>query len=166
MQATIRHILVPTDFSLPSDRAIACARTLAAGFRATIHLVHVLEEPFVTPGAYQFHLPDTATRREERYQLAQRRLSTIADQLRESGVTTTLETRGGVALDEIVKATIDYGADLIVMGTHGRTGIEHLLIGSVAEQVIRHAACPVVTVRDSGKVAAWTAPLTARMRVA
>src|SRR4029453_18786489 len=75
MQPPIRHILVPTDFSLASEHAVACARTRAGSFGATIHLVHVLEEPFVTPGAYQIHLPDTTTRREERYQQSQPRLT-------------------------------------------------------------------------------------------
>jgi nucleotide-binding universal stress UspA family protein len=160
MRTTIREILVPTDFSLPSDHAVACARTMAAGFAATIHLVHVLEEPFVTPGAYQFHLPDTPARREERYQQAQRRLTRIAGKLNDHGMLTTVEVRGGIAVDEIVKAAVDYGADLVVMGTHGRQGLQHLLVGSVAEQVIRRASCPVVTVRDSGKVAAWSGGAT------
>jgi nucleotide-binding universal stress UspA family protein len=165
MQTTIHHILVPTDFGVASDHAVACARTLAASFGATIHLVHVLEEPFVTPGAYQFHLPDTPTRREERYQQAQRRLTRIAGALDDRGVSTTIETRGGIAVDEIVKSAVDYGVDLIVMGTHGRSGLQHLLIGSVAEQVVRRASCPVLTVRDSGKVAAWSVAAD-RMRVA
>jgi universal stress protein A len=59
-----------------------------------------------------------------------------------------VEVRLGTATDQIVGAAVDYGSDLVVMGTHGRTGLEHLLLGSVAEQVIRLAPCPVLTVRQ------------------
>jgi nucleotide-binding universal stress UspA family protein len=166
MPTTIRHILVPTDFGLPSDHALACARTLASSFGATIHLIHVLERPFVTPGAYQFHQPDTPARREERYQQAQRVLRRIASTLDNCGVSTTIETRDGDAVDQILKAARDYGADIIAMGTHGRSGLQHMLTGSVADQLIRRAACPVVTVRESGKVAACPAGMTGRMKVA
>ena len=154
MHKYIRHILVPLDFTTDQDGVITLARTLAGPLGAAVHFIHVLEEPFVTPGAYQFHLPDTPERRERLYNQARVRMCTAADALTELGITTTIEARGGTAADEIVDAAIDYGADLIVMGTHGRSGFQHLLAGSVAEQVIRRARCPVLTVRSTAAAAA------------
>ena len=147
MNAKISSILVPTDFSAWSDHAIAFATTLAAGLHATIHLVHVLEQPFLTSGAYELLLPDTPERRERLYKQSQLRLSAIRERLEAAGVAATVEVRSGSAQQEISKAAIDYGADLIVMGTHGRTGLSHLLLGSVAEQVVRAAPCPVLSIR-------------------
>jgi nucleotide-binding universal stress UspA family protein len=162
MYTTIRHILVPVHDGPESDDAVTLARTLAAAFGAAVHLVHVIEHPLVTPGPYQFHLPDTPERRERAYNAACARLRRVADMLRGHGVWATIEARSGVPADEIVEAAIDYGADLIVMATHGRSGLQHLLSGSVAEQVMRHARCPVVTVRAAAAAAAaW--PPTARI---
>ena len=158
MHTFIRHILVPLDFTTDQDGVITLARTLAGSLGAVVHFVHVLAEPYVTPGAYQFHLPDTPERRERRYNQARVRMRVAAEMFNEHGITTTVEARGGIPVDEIVDAAIDYGADLIVMGTHGRSGFQHLLAGSVAEQVIRRARCPVLTVRTGDAAAAqWPA---------
>jgi nucleotide-binding universal stress UspA family protein len=153
MEATIKRILVPTDFSPSSDRALAVASTLASTLGASVHLIHVLEEPFVTRGAYQLRLPDTPARRERLYDEARWKLRGVGARLQESGVHTSVEVRLGDATEQIVAAAADYGTDMIVIGTHGRTGLEHLILGSVAERVIRLAACPVVTVRDNHAVA-------------
>jgi universal stress protein A len=145
---TISHILVPTDFSACSDQAIAFARKLGCDLSAVVHLLHVMEEPFITPGSYQVHLPDTPARREARYTQARRWLGRTATALNDIGVRTTTEVRSGRPVDEILKAATDYGADMILMGTHGRSGLAHLLAGSVAEAVLRTSSCPVLTVRE------------------
>ena len=144
----ISHILVPTDFSASSEQAIAFAGKLGRDLAAVIHLIHVMEEPFVTPGSYQIHLPDTPARREARYAQARRWLGRTANVWNDMGIRTTTEVRSGRPVDEILKASIDYGTDIIVMGTHGRSGLAHLLAGSVAEAVLRTAGCPVLTVRE------------------
>jgi universal stress protein A len=145
----ISSILVPTDFSEASEGAIAHAATLARSLRVPIHLIHVLEEPYVTSGPYEFLLPDTPNRRECLYQQAHARLADIRPSLLRLGIHTTIEVRSGTAIDGITSAATDYGAGLIVMGTHGRSGLQHLLLGSVAEQVIRTARCAVLTVRSA-----------------
>ena len=83
---------------------------------------------------------------ERLYQEGRATLANLAATIRKSGVTVTTEVRTGLPSEEIVHAAIDYGADLIVMTTHGRKGVSHLLLGSVAEDVIRHARCPVLAV--------------------
>ena len=157
MNATIRHILVPVDFTALSIRVGAFARTVGGSLNAEVHLLHILEEPFTSAAPYEFHLPDTPARRERLYTQARERLSTIAEELRANDVEATTEVRIGSATEEIVKAAIDYGADLIVMGTQGRRGLQHLLTGSVAEDVIRRARCPVLMVRGHGGASAATA---------
>ena len=147
MNVNIRHILAPLDLTPVSERVLDLARAVAAGPGAMVHLLHVLEEPFTTAGPYEFHLPDTPERRERRYTQVRSRLSALAAQLEAADVHTTIEVRSGRAPEEIEKAARDYGADLIVMGTHARRGFHQLLIGSVAQDVIRGASCPVLTVR-------------------
>lgn len=151
--ATITRILVPTDFSETADAALAYAKPLAAQFGATLHLVHVFSDPYVLPA----YAPDVyagvpATLREEA-------LAQVADELKlRAGhnpakriVTATLT---GLTARELVRYADEHGIDLIVMGTHGRQGVAHLLLGSVAEHLVRIAPCPVLTVR--GKVAQRT----------
>ena len=150
MTTTIQNILLPTDFSACSQRAVEYATTLARKLGAAVHLVHVLEEPFTTKGSWEFHRQDTPELRERMYQDSQSRLAEIADKLHGAVPQVTTEVRSGTPTDAIVAAAIDYGADLIVMATHGRTGLPHLLLGSVAERVIRGARCPVLAVRESG----------------
>jgi universal stress protein A len=151
MTSTVQNILLPTDFSACSQRAIEYASALARKLGAAVHLVHVLEEPFTTKGAWEFHRPDTPELRERMYQDCRARLATVADKLHDDNVSqVTTEVRSGTPTDAIVAAAVDYGADLIVMATHVRSGLPHLLLGSVAERVIRHARCPVLAVRESG----------------
>jgi universal stress protein A len=145
-----KRILVPTDFSDPSDAALDYARVLAGQFNATIQLLHVVEPPFDaaafsnealignTAGIYE------ALMTEARSQLACR---ARPDDIARHGITTEIVT--GQSAATIVQYATDHRMDLIVMGTHGRTGIAHLLMGSVAEHVVRRAVCPVMTVRYS-----------------
>jgi len=157
MTPTIKRILVPTDFSIPAEEAVDYAATLAARFGATVHLIHVLQDPLAAQGAWEFYIPDSPEMRERRHQDAKDRLWHIASSHAKPDVRITTEARFGSPTAEIVAAAMAYGSDLIVMGTHGRTGLPHLLLGSIAERVIRTAPCPVLAVRQQLATASVTA---------
>jgi nucleotide-binding universal stress UspA family protein len=146
--APFTRILVPTDFSAPSDAALDCARLLQLRFGSSIHLVHVLEDEAIAgPFGAEVFVTESPATRAARLRDARERLShrvSAAD--RESGRVTS-EILLGPAASTIVDYAGDNGFDLILMGTHGRTGLAHLLMGSVAERVIRASACPVMTTR-------------------
>jgi len=145
----IERILVPTDFGAASDAALRYARALATQFGASITLVHVFEDP-LTSGAFVgdgtvVMPPDLrdALTRAAREQLDQRHAE-HAQALPSSSNTLLM----GPAAKRIVEHAEKIDADLIAMGTHARGGLRHLLLGSVAEQVIRAAKCPVLTTRE------------------
>ena len=144
--APFTRILVPTDFSGPSDAALDCARALQMKFGASIHLLHVLaDEQLAGPFGAEVFVAEAPETRTARLRDARERLShrvSAAD--REQGRVTS-EILFGPTASTIVHYAGDNGYDLILMGTHGRTGLAHLLMGSVAERVIRSAACPVIT---------------------
>jgi len=140
------RILVPTDFSAPSDAAVVYAQNLAAGFGASLHLLHVLDDP-LTSGAFgsEFYVADPQDARMARLEDAKTRL---AHRVSPGGTPATTEVIFGRAAQTITDYAANGDYDLIVMGTHGRTGVSHLLMGSVAESVVRTAPCPVMTVRN------------------
>jgi universal stress protein A len=134
---SLRRILAATDFSAGAGRALAYAETVARRLGAELVLVHVSEALAVVPGS------DLA----ERQRIAAReQLDAQVDELAGRGLAARAVLRAGLPFDEIVAAADAEGADLIVMGTHGRSGLSHLLMGSVAERVVRQASCPVLTV--------------------
>jgi universal stress protein A len=144
----VARILVATDFSETSALALDYARAMAGRFRASIHLLHVLDEPPTLPtlGSDMFAADVTAfcATRHERARQHLQRLLTVEEGARFAA---TGAVRTGRAADTICDVAIERGADLIVMGTHGRSGVAHLLLGSVAEKVVRLAPCAVLTVR-------------------
>ena len=146
MKPTVDHLLVASDFTAASSAAIEYAATLARGLRAHLHLVHVLEQPFVASGPHELVLPDTPARREERYRAAFARLSRDAKVLAD-GVTASVEIREGEATHAIAQAAVDYGADLIVLGTRGHRGLRHLFDDRV-DRLTRIAGRPILTVRE------------------
>ena len=148
MPTTIRKVLVPTDFSPRSDEALRYAAGLATALEASIVVVHVIQEPFVAGGEWDLYVRDAPEVRERLYSDVRSRLSAIATDLEQRGQHVTTDIRFGSARDGIVKAGVAAGVDLIVMSTHGRSGLPHLLLGSVAEHVIRGADCPVLAVRQ------------------
>ena len=150
MDITIQHVVVPVDFGPLSAKVLDFAEAIACGPHAKVHLVHVLEQPFMTAGPYQFLLPDTPARRERMYAQARARLSGMAESLRRKNLTATTEVRTGEVTDEIVGAAIDYGADCIVMGQREHGGLHHVLGGGIGEHVSRRVGCPVLTIRDHG----------------
>lgn len=142
-----RRILHPTDFSKASGPAFAKAVELAKQNRAELLLVHVLLPPIPPPGN-GYVLPrayeelEAAARRG-----AQGRLSALLAKAKKAGARTRTILLEGVPFDQIVRLAQRKRAGLIVMGTHGRTGLEKFFMGSVAERVIPRSPCPVLTVR-------------------
>jgi nucleotide-binding universal stress UspA family protein len=147
MSRTLEHILVATDFTAEGATAIAYASTVAESLGARLHLVHVLEEPFATAGPYEWHLPDTAARREEHYRRALDRLTHDAAAVSER-VAASVEVRSGQVTRALAQAAIDYGADLIVLGTRGHAGLQHLFDGDRSQRLQRITGRPILTVTD------------------
>ena len=143
----IRHILVPTDFSHDAQGAARTARDLLAGAAgARLTLLHAYHLPVeytaygTIPTALPFHADVAA--------VAEERLAAAAAEVAGEGLTVDTLAREGYPPEVIVEAARELAVDVIAMGTHGRTGLRHLLLGSNAERVVEHAACPVLTVRQ------------------
>jgi nucleotide-binding universal stress UspA family protein len=143
----LTRILVPTDFSEPSQKALVYGRALAEKFGATLHLLHVVEEPFVHAWTSQGYLAALPSFREDLARAARTQLEEALPAGEREAMRATVDVRFGQPYHEIVGYAREKNVDLIVMGTHGRTHVAHLLIGSVAEKVVRAAPCPVLTVR-------------------
>jgi nucleotide-binding universal stress UspA family protein len=144
----IRKILVPVDFSEPSREALRFACDLARRYEAQVTLLHAYQLPgYAFPEGYLVAGPASVN---DLLGLVDKALAEARREAEAEGV--KVETRAvmGVAFAEIVRAAREGGFDLVVMGTHGRTGLKHALLGSVAEKVVRKAPCPVLTVRPSG----------------
>jgi nucleotide-binding universal stress UspA family protein len=144
----IRQILVPTDFSDTAAAALRWARTLAQEFDAHMHLLHVVAEPYLYPWGSElsaFPLNDVLAQSEE---AARAQLGTLAGSLDLPVARVTTATALGTPVDRILEYAKEQGVDLIVMGTHGRGVVGHLLLGSVAERVVRRSTVPVLTIRQ------------------
>ena len=141
-----KRILCPTDFSEPSSRAFDVATELALQSGAEVALVHVVSVlPALPPDPnYLFRVPEYE---QALHADAQRRLQKLADEIGKRGVKAHTVVGHGDAGSEIVRIGREEGVDLIVIATHGSTGLEHVLFGSVAERVVRLAHCPVLSVR-------------------
>lgn len=136
----IYTILCATDFSLCAEDALHYALFFARTFGAHLHLVHVDDTP-------SLELPGAAGVDENRRSAAVARLEALARRYADRGVEITTELLHGPPYETIVAHAAVIDADLIVLGTHGRTGLERVLVGSVAERVVRLSPVPVVTVR-------------------
>ena len=143
----LRRVLHATDFSTASKRALEMAVDLAKQNRAELLLVHVLVPQVTYPPdtdadpAFYLELERT-TRRQ-----AQSSMDALVNKVKRAKVKTTGLLLRGIAHDQIVRAAKNRRADMLVIGTHGRTGIRRLLMGSVAGRVIAEASSPVLTVR-------------------
>ncbi len=144
----LKRILLPTDFSEHSEHALRYAREFAELFDAELHILHVLRKLSAPERGLAFMPPgDLAL---DVRPAAERRLRKMADDERSEGRTIVSEIREGHPFVEIVRYADESEIDLIVMGTHGWGPISHLLVGSVAEKVVRKAHCPVLTIRPEG----------------
>lgn len=137
-----QKIFVATDFSDYADHAIEYAEVLAKQFGAEILLLHVIE-------SFTYSLTDSMTvigHDQALSATAEALLENVQNRLVGEGFSVERMLSHGTAYKEIVEKAKEAASDLIVIGTHGRTGMEHFLLGGVAEKVVRLAACPVLTV--------------------
>ncbi len=141
---TLTRILCPTDFSEVSTKAEAYATSLARYYGAALHLLHV--DPPTPVMAPYGEMPVDVRLFEDQRQQAEHDLAAARDRARAAGVAADASIRGGYPAREVLDVADREHSDLIVLGTHGRGGFEHLLLGSVAEKVMRKAPCPVMVV--------------------
>jgi nucleotide-binding universal stress UspA family protein len=136
------------DFSAHSDRALRYAAVLAGRFNATVELLHVVEDPFVTGAwASKAFVPNIPELMDTLVADARRRLVALKTSTTAANVRLEASILTGEPAGTIVEHARAGAFDLIVMGTHGRTGLTHMFVGSVAERVVRTATCPVLTVQ-------------------
>ncbi len=146
IHAQLKRILVPLDFSPPSRRALRFAREWAARFDSEICVLHVLE-PIDTVGVFGAEPMLPPMPPVDFHTQARAALEKLAAQEFPATARVSVHLRDGAAYDQIVAAAKELRADLIIIATHGRTGFVHALMGSTAERVVRHAPCPVLTLR-------------------
>lgn len=144
----LRRILFPTDFSELSLHALTYARSFAEAYKAELHVLHVVDE------AYQYWMataPNAMPIGPTPADIAKDAKAELDKFIKKnlSGVTTPLSSTMivGRPFLEIIRYARDKEIDLIVLGTHGRGGLSHVLLGSVAEKIVRKAPCPVLTIR-------------------
>lgn len=138
----IRTVLCPTDFSAGAESALRHALFFARTFGAKLCLVHVDD-------AASMEVPGASGLEEDRRDRMHGELDALAARHADEGVEIEVELLHGDPADAIVAHAAVVDADLIVLGTHGRTGLARVLLGSVAERVVRHSPTPVVTVRSA-----------------
>jgi nucleotide-binding universal stress UspA family protein len=145
---TLKNILVATDFGEASDAALVYGRELAGHFGAALHVLHVAENIYVTTFGAETYAAMAPNLGRELEDGARARLDELVIDSDGSGPPTKpiVLTSSSPAF-AIVDYAGEHGVDVIVMGTHGRGALAHLLMGSVAEKVVRLAPCPVLTVR-------------------
>lgn len=146
MEWSIQKILAPTDFSELSLAAHRHVREFARRFGAEVHLLNVLE-PIVMPGEAGMTPISSSAFDSERQESSLERLRQIADSSEYEGIAVDTWVGAGRASSVINLWAEQNQVDLIVIATHGRTGLGHLIFGSTAERVVREAPCPVLTVR-------------------
>lgn len=137
-----QHILVALDFSALGEQALNTAMELAQTLQARLTLVHIVELPVTTDidiAAYLAKM-EASSRRE---------MGTYQKRVADAGLAAEVIIARGIPYKDIVDIAKDKHVDLIIMGSHGRTGFQHLMLGSVAERVLRLAPCPVMVIRET-----------------
>lgn len=142
------RILYPTDFSDSAENALQYVTSLAKKYGSKIHVLHVVE-PFTYTSDFGI---DYSVQYREMEATAKRMIDEIVASIRKNGFDAEGAILSGEPFVEIIRYARQENSDLIVMATHGRKGIEHVLLGSVAEKVVRKSPCPVLTVKKSGQV--------------
>jgi nucleotide-binding universal stress UspA family protein len=154
--AKLANTLIAIDFSACSDAALDYARTLSEAYGGSLHLLHVVDQPLkeqwacYSPGAAFL---DIVEKQEHEARDRMRRLMLADERTKRHAM---LSAVWGDPTTEILKYARDHEIDLIVCGTHGRAGVDRFVLGSVAEQVVRKAPCPVLTVHAPGFAAGVT----------
>jgi nucleotide-binding universal stress UspA family protein len=142
-----QNIVFPTDFSEASLSALSWARRMAAVLNARLHVIYAVEEPhiYATLDMGPVPIPSAA-------ELADSAKTRLADFIKEhfSGLESAPVAKVliGPPADEIVGYAEEVGANMIIMTTHGYSGVKHVILGSTTESVLRHASCPVLSVRN------------------
>jgi nucleotide-binding universal stress UspA family protein len=148
-----KTILVPHDFSSSANHALAVARDEAKAHGSKILVLHVIELP-TQLGVDSMLMPETTgapiSVKDYAVRQAEAHLTDLAQRLAKDGAAITSFIRIGKPTDEILKFASENAVDLLIMGTHGRTGLAHMLLGSVTERIIRTSTAPVLTIRQPG----------------
>lgn len=146
MKIDINKILCPLDFSEGSEHAMLYALAFAQAYDAHLELLHVVELPFL-PSYSTAGVPDLTLPVDQIQDECQKRLQSTVEEQKEKHEDVEGKVLAGAPFVEIIEEARDGDFDLLVVGTHGRSGLKHMLIGSVAEKVVRKAPCPVLTVK-------------------
>ena len=147
MKVQIRKILCPTDFSPNSEHALLYGIALASAYQAQLKLLHVVELPVIAAADYYTGMGFTPEEVGRFKEAAGEQLENRLKEIQKEYTNATCELASGTPFVEIIRVAKDDTSDLIVLGTHGRSGLAHMLIGSVAEKIVRKAPCPVLTVK-------------------
>ena len=152
MNSSIRRILCPTDFSPPARQALDYAMALTEKFAAELHVLHVVENPAlpVHGSRFSWALPDDILPRLVHQAELELALAVPQDDLQTIDQRMVRTVKVGHPVSAMIEYANEHTIDLIVIGTHGRTGVSRLLLGSVAEKLIRLSICPVLTVHPKG----------------
>ena len=160
------RILLPTDLAPISAPAIEYAGELAARLGASVHVLHILDHLLAPTVAWATPAAAAVDLRARLYADARRAVHGVAAGLGASGLTVQEEVCAGNPAAEILRAACETHSDLIVMATHGRSGLARLVLGSTAEHVVKHSPCPVITLSEpvGSALAAGGEPYEARAR--
>jgi nucleotide-binding universal stress UspA family protein len=143
----LNRILVPVDFSKFSDNALGYACAFAEQFGAELHLMHVLQDVVAMMPEPGLFVPPSGDWLEDLEKSARDELAKLPEPAMRGKLQVVREVRQGAPFLEIIRYAREHKVDLIVLGTHGRSGLAHVLLGSVAEKVVRKSPCPVLSVR-------------------
>jgi nucleotide-binding universal stress UspA family protein len=146
-----KGILVPLDFSEVSKKSVSYAARFSARYNATLQLLHIFEIPNYAVTCYKYGQKRCDQLKSEvdiAEQEARENLKEFESQLLDRGIKVKAYLRVGCPFQEIVQMANHLAVDLIIIGSHGCTGLKHLLLGSTAERVVEHARCPVLVLKE------------------
>lgn len=149
MTIRLQKILLPTDFSNHSTAATKYACEMASKFDAELHVLHILEQHFSSTPSFAMGL-DLPRIVSESKVAAQEKMRSVLEPGWSNGRKVIYSMNDGAPKVEIVRYAKAHDVDMIVLSTHGRSGLSHVLLGSVAENIVRTAPCPVLTIRPEG----------------
>lgn len=149
MSLILKNILFPTDFSECANQALDHALHLAQSHKANLHMLHAIVLHGDNPLHPEIHFPEIELLRRKMEDAANGNLEATAKKINDNEIDITQVTERGISTAPVILEYVrEHDIDLIVMGTHGHRGLSHLLLGSVAEEIVRFAPCPVLTVRE------------------
>ena len=140
-----KNILLPTDFSQGSEEALDHAKDIAKSMGSTVHLLHVVQ-PVVYPTGIELAHESLINLEEDLIDVAQKNLAKLEKRLNDLGISTKSAILIGIPSEQITEYSVSKEIDLVVIATHGATGLERLLFGSTTEKVIRRVEVPVLVV--------------------